>query len=113
MEQYFTDDELKCKCCGALIIDTVFRIRLNLARHLAGFPFRITSGYRCEKHNKEVGSTSLNHVRGMAADVKCVDSKQRFLMVRAMQQAALLGIGIGKTFVHCDTNRTNPSIWTY
>lgn len=113
MEQYFSDDELRCKCCGALVIDTVFRIRLNLSRYLAGFPFEITSGHRCEKHNIEVGSTSVNHVIGKAADIKCEDAHKRFVMVKAIQQAGILGIGIGKVFVHADINRAVSCIWTY
>lgn len=113
MKNYFTDSELKCKCCGDCLIDQDFLDRLNHARYGAGFPFNVTSGYRCEKHNRDVGSTSINHVSGKAADIQCVDARKRYEMVRAMIEAGMLGIGIGKFFVHCDTNRTTPCIWTY
>lgn len=113
MRNYFTDSELKCKCCGKFIFDQDFLDRLNHAREIAGFPFNVNSGYRCEKHNRAVGSTSLNHVDGKAADIKCADSWDRYRMVAAMIQAGIPGIGIGKTFVHGDTNRTTPCIWTY
>ena len=113
MRNYFTDSELKCKCCGLNIIDEDFLDRLNRARELAGFPFNVNSGCRCAKHNRAVGSTSLNHVSGKAADIKCVDAHERWHMVDAMLRMGMLGIGIGKDFIHCDTNRTTPCIWTY
>ena len=113
MEQYFTDDELRCKCCGKLGIDQDFLNLLNRARERAGIPFVVTSGYRCEKHNRNVGSSSSNHVFGMAADIKCVESWKRYSMVQAMIFAGMRGIGISKDFVHCDTNRTTRAMWTY
>jgi uncharacterized protein YcbK (DUF882 family) len=113
MYQYFTDIELRCRCCGALVIDTTFRIRLNLSRSLAGFPFIVDSGHRCEKHNRDEGSTSQNHVVGKAADIRCFDDSKRFRMVKAMIEAGMLGIGIGPKYVHCDINRALGHIWTY
>ena len=113
MEQYFTDKELQCKCCGKLIIDRVFIARLNNARAVAGFPFVVNSGYRCEKHNRDEGSTSQNHVFGQAADIRCFDDSKRFRMVKAMMDAGMLGIGIGPKYVHCDINRELGHIWTY
>lgn len=113
MEQYFTDDELRCKCCEKLVIDLDFRTRLNNARALAGFAFVVTSGYRCEQHNQAVGSTSTNHVLGKAADIKCTNGWTRYAIVRAMIEANMMGIGIGNYFIHCDTNRTDHAIWTY
>ena len=113
MENHFTSDEMKCKCCGKLLIDTDFRDKLNIARELANFPFVVSSGYRCEKHNKEVGSTSSNHTIGRAADIRCFDPDRKYIMVKAMMDAGMLGIGIGPAFVHCDTNREIPAIWTY
>ena len=113
MKSYFSDDELKCRCCGKLIIDEEFREQLNLARGIAGFPFIVDSGYRCEKHNTDVGSTSTNHTSGKAADIACDNANLKYDMVKALIRAGLKGIGIAKTFVHCDTNRIIPSIWIY
>ena len=113
MKSFFTTDELKCKCCGKVAMDTEFMNKLNAARWLSGFPFIVGSGYRCEKHNKAVGSTSTNHTSGMAADIRCMDSFQRYQFIKSMIGAGMLGIGIGKDFIHCDVNRTRPAIWTY
>lgn len=113
MKNYFTDDELKCKCCGKLIIDQDFREKLNQARELSGFPWFINSGYRCPAHNTAEGSTSDNHPKGKAVDVKCLSDRRRYKIIRAMIAAGILGIGINEDFIHGDTNRTTPAIWTY
>jgi len=113
MTEYFTESELECKCCGKKKIDKLFLAKLNYARESAGFPFIVDSGYRCPKHNAEVGSTSGNHVSGKAVDIRCFDANKRIRMVAALIAAGMLGIGVNKTFVHCDTNRTGTAMWLY
>lgn len=113
MENFFSDRELQCKCCGALVIDAIFLHVLNDARNIYGHEFVINSGYRCQKHNKEVGSKSQNHVRGKAADIQCSTSLERYVMVRALQLAGMRGIGIGQNFIHADFNHESQALWTY
>ena len=113
MKSFFTDDELRCKCCGKIRMATDFVEKLNMARWLAGFPFVVNSGYRCGNHNTAVGSTTSNHVVGAAADIRCGESGKRYEMIKAMIGAGMLGIGIGIVYVHCDDNRQTPRIWTY
>jgi len=87
---------------------------LDKARELAGVPFKINSGYRCEKHNKEVGSTSRNHTSGNAADIACTDGPTRFKIVRGLIAAGFKRIGVAKTFIHADCVEGGPtSIWFY
>lgn len=113
MQSYFTDEELGCRCCGKLIIDRDFREKLNVARFFTGFPFILDSGYRCPKHNKDIGSTSVNHIIGKAADIKCTNDRERYKMVMALIGAGMLGLGLGNNFIHCDTNRKVAAVWTY
>ena len=113
MENFFTENEMKCPCCGNLMMDTDFMKKLNMARWIARIPFVVNSGYRCPEHNKNVGSTSTNHTTGKAADIRCTDSTKRYDMVMAMIGAGIPGIGIGPTFIHCDVNRTAAMLWTY
>ena len=113
VDNYFTDAEMKCKCCGKIEMDPEFMGRLNTARAYADFPFSITSGYRCERHNRDVKSTSNNHVVGKAADILCQGSVKRFDMIDAMMRAGMLGIGCGMGFIHCDINRKERMFWTY
>jgi len=71
-----TLEEMQCRCgCGKKDIDLHFLWRLRLARDLANTPFNITSGVRCQRHNKEVGSTSRNHVEGHAADISATSGR--------------------------------------
>jgi zinc D-Ala-D-Ala carboxypeptidase len=112
MLSYFTDEELRCKCCGKLEMDDVFRDRLSWVRETAGFPLLIDSGYRCPKHNAEVGSTSTNHTKGLAVDVLNLDHNLRYRIIAAAIRSGILGIGIGNNYLHLDTNRIIPSIWT-
>jgi zinc D-Ala-D-Ala carboxypeptidase len=113
MTGFFTDDELKCHCCGKLLIDPEFLRRLNIARAIARIPFIVMSGYRCEKHNIDVGSTSTNHTSGKAADIKYASGLQGYNILDSMLRAGMKGIGIGPTFIHCDTNHHLPALWTY
>ena len=111
MQNFFSDDEMRCPCCGKMLMDLAFMRQLNMARWIAGIPFIVNSGYRCPEHNRQVGSTSENHPKGMAADIRCTDAGQRFRLVGGVIGAGMQGIGIYKTYVHCDINRPLPAIW--
>ena len=113
MKGFFANDELKCKCCGKVAMDTEFMNKLNAARFMAGFPFVLSSGYRCEKHNKEVGSSSNNHTSGKAVDILCRDADFRYELLKCLVGVRMRGIGIGPSFIHCDVNRKTPVIWVY
>jgi len=102
----FKDSEFDCKCgCGMGKKD--FRPesidRIFLARRIAGIPFVLNSAIRCAKHNKDVskiGDTS-SHLSG-AFDIKCPDSRSRFIIIDALLKAGFTRIGIAKTFIHAD-----------
>lgn len=114
--KYFNEKEFSCKCCGKILLDKELVKRLEVAREIAGIPFVIASGYRCEKHNKEVGGRPESaHLSGKAADVVCTDSKSRFLIVTSLIKAGFQRIGISDTFVHADIdlNKPHPVIWLY
>lgn len=92
-----------------------FLKRLEVARRMAGVPFRITSGYRTPEHNEFVGGVANSaHLNGWAADIK-VDNQTRYTVLRALMDAGFNRIGIGKTFIHCDLDPSKNSqrIWTY
>lgn len=114
---YFTEKELTCRCgCGFLRIDEDFLIRMTLARHLAGFPFPITSWCRCEDHNEAVGGTlGSSHLFGFAADIFVIRQTLRYKIIDALHQAGLWRIGIGADFVHVDydPNKARHNVWIY
>lgn len=111
---YFTEKEFACKCCGVSKVDDDFLERLNFARERAGIPFKITSGYRCPKHDAEVGGKG-NHDKGKASDIECDSSVNRYKMIVALLDAGFTRIGVAKTFIHADTLGDKPQhvIWLY
>ena len=52
---YFKDYEFACRCCGGLKIEQELVKALDQLRGDFGKPIIITSGYRCERHNANVG----------------------------------------------------------
>lgn len=90
--------------------------KLDECRDVAGIPFVITSGPRCEAHNEHVGGSQYSaHVDGDAADIQCRDSRTRFIILRAAVQVGFNRIGIARGFVHVDVSETNtPEVtWLY
>ncbi len=69
--KHFKKDEFTCKCgCGLNNMNlTVVKIA-DKVREYFGSPAIVTSGIRCEKHNKEVGGVSNSrHLQGKAIDM--------------------------------------------
>ncbi len=84
---------------------------LDAARKIAGVPFRINSGYRCEKHNREIGgSPTSSHMKGLAADISATDHALRFRIVYGLLQAGFRRIVIyrDKQFIHVDIDPDKP-----
>ncbi len=92
-----------------------FLFKLDEARMLAGTPFRITSGYRTEAHNKKVGGVKgSSHTKGCAVDIAVNSGLQRSAIVCALAKVGFTRIGIAKTFVHVDLDKEKQnSIWLY
>lgn len=116
MKNYFSRKEEWCPCCqsGGLLPD--FRDKLNNAREIAGVPFILNSAYRCDSHNAEIGgSQTSSHLYGVAVDIKCTNSHDRYKILTALIQVGFNRIGIAKTFIHVDDDMTKPSelIWMY
>lgn len=77
---------------------------LDAARGIAGFPFKIASGFRSIQHNKAVGGTAASgHLRGRAVDIVALTSASRFGVVFALIRAGFQRIEVGETHVHADT----------
>lgn len=108
--RYFDIGDFGCPCCNRNRIDSTFVLLLDEARHRAGVPFGINSGFRCTNHNTEVrGSSSSSHLIGVAADIACTNSTTRLRMVNALLSVGINRIGIGSTFIHCDIDPNKPN----
>ena len=102
-------------------MDKCFLEMLDNARDIAGVPFVINSGYRTLEHNiaiyKKLGKKPIksSHLKGLAVDIDCRESRARFLIVSALKDAGFTRIGISDSFIHVDndTNKAQNVIWTY
>jgi len=98
------------------LMDSVFLQLLDKARAHAQIPFRISSGYRTKEHNKKVGGVdSSAHLKGLAADIVCNNSSDRFIILNALIFVGFNRIGIAETFIHADVSTERPGfmVWTY
>ena len=122
--KYFTEDELKCSHCGNLVIDDEFIKKIEALREAVGFPFVVSSAYRCEQHPIEKRkSTPGAHVTGKAMDIHVTGEKALTLLEEALK-AGFTGIRINQKgqvnsrFIHLDiidnsSTRPRPWIWSY
>jgi len=116
--KYFSLREFACPCCGRAEMQEEFKQKIDLARELAGVPFVITSGFRCKKHNREVGGKPNSaHLGGWAADIRARTSRRRAKIVEALIKVGFRRIGIDfkRGFIHvdCDPTKPSPRLWGY
>jgi uncharacterized protein YcbK (DUF882 family) len=105
----FDKEEFECPCCKANKIDINFVNKLQQARNYAEIPFHINSGYRCKKHNKEVGGVvDSAHLSGFAADIETDSSQRRLIIVSALIKAGFSRIEICPTWTHADLDNSKP-----
>ena len=93
-----------------------FLYMLDAARKIYGKPMHVNSGYRSEEHNKKVGGvSSSSHLKGLAADISCKNSNERFEMLQAFIKAGFKRIGVASSFIHIDNDKDKSQnvIWTY
>jgi len=89
---------------------------LEVTRKNYGKPIVINSGYRTKAHNNKVGGTSKSsHLKGLAADIACNTSLERFELIKILIKVGFNRIGVGNTFIHVDIdkNKSPYVMWTY
>ena len=114
--EYFNFSEFACRCCGRIppgvrgnieaLVDNV----LDPARRVFGGPVSVSSGYRCPKHNAEVGGVGgSQHLRGEAADICCSDNERLAGIIerngRYDQLIRYKGVGGRIRFLHVSWKR--------
>ncbi|MFA5458050.1 MAG: D-Ala-D-Ala carboxypeptidase family metallohydrolase [Synergistaceae bacterium] len=68
----FRSTEFDCHCCGKNFIDLGIVHRLQVLRDILQVPIIVTSGYRCGRHNREIGGAPNSmHLKGWAVDWTC------------------------------------------
>ena len=123
LSEHFHSNEFACSCgCGygtrpGDVSEELLHLLENMRDEL-GEPIYITSGCRCAIYNASPavnGVPNSAHTRGTAADIKCEGGYKRRRLVDIAVMHFASGIGVARTFVHCDVDDVlpRPSCWSY
>lgn len=117
--KYFSTKEMECHCtkeeCKEQKICKDLIDKLDSLRKEYKNPIKVTSGYRCEAHQKELAEggkeTAKNsqHVLGNAADI----SSKNIEKLYELCDKAFLCVGKAKSFVHLDLRNDRKRRWLY
>lgn len=125
--KYFSKEELMCKCgCGQFAMSETFMNKVESLREECGFPFVVTSGYRCPDYNDRIAKTGREgpHTTGHALDIG-ISHQQAFQLIAIAAKHGITGVGldqkgdIKRRFVHIDDllppsyHGPRPHVWTY
>lgn len=120
--QHFNSTEFSCQCshydCIYQMVERSLIDKLDALRNDIGMPIKITSGFRCAKHQADLMKTpgietvaKSTHELGQAADIKCpvpIDDLEK----NAARYFKAIGVGI--TFLHLDLRIDKPiRRWKY
>jgi zinc D-Ala-D-Ala carboxypeptidase len=113
---HFSVKEMSCPCCSVMGMENDVIATIEAVRVEYGKPIRLTSSFRCEKHNEAIGAKATSsHVLGLALDISCDSSRERYGLMRHLMQH-FTRIGLGEKFIHVDLDHLNkvPNvIWDY
>lgn len=115
LSKNFHLDEFRCRCgCREVIVDYRLIIALQTIRDGLGKPLRITSGFRCSEHNRNVGgAVGSYHVKGMAADVSGATLTQIVQLAKQIPYVNGIGLDTERGFVHIDVRNSQRQEWIY
>lgn len=101
--KYFKPSEFTCKCgCGTNNIDMQLVKILDEIREDLKVSINISSGYRCEKHNKNVGGDyNSRHILGKAADIIANGIEKEKVLKKCKEYV------VNGKARYCYTNNTN------
>lgn len=118
MAKYFKDSEFKActPSCSIEQMDQAFLLLLDDIREYAGIPLVLNSAYRSPAYEKKHGRTGTSaHCQGLAVDILCRTSSNRYKIVKAALECGVRRIGIGPTYIHIDMagDHAQDVIWDY
>ena len=110
---HFNLSEFACLCCNRVMLHPLLLEKLEKLRKIIEKPIHITSGYRCPKHNHQIGGVENSyHCIGLAADIQVKDIS----LIELLEVCENIGFGgIGfyekKNFLHLDVRPTKRTRW--
>lgn len=124
MSKWFSETQdpalFKCQCgrpeCDAPAPTQALLDLLDAFRDTLMLPVKINSGPRCAFWNaRQGGNEKSEHLTGEGADLACVTSGMRFLMIYAVTKLGIRRFGIGKNFLHVGVslNSDQDVCWHY
>lgn len=94
LSKNFDMSEFKCPCCGKIMVHPVLVTRLQKIADYFKEPVIINSGYRCYKHDIEVGGNGTGaHTMGIAVDIHIPNVKS-IDIAKIAEKIGFGGIGI-------------------
>ncbi len=102
LSEHFVQKEFACKHCGETRVNFMLIMKLEELRKHLNTPIIITSGYRCEIHNKAVGgSKNSQHLYGNAVDIR-VRSFTPFEVSEIAKEVGFTFTKVYSTWTHID-----------
>lgn len=132
LSPHFAQHELECPCCGLCRVDSRLLDLLEAIRERVDRPMILNSGVRCLAHNSSIGGSPhsahmpwlfgadgwvIDHRlgQGMAADIRCSNSGQRWDLLAAALALGCRRIGVVgyRSWVHVDVapHHPQPVMW--
>lgn len=95
-----------------VIVDSGLVSKLQELRERLNTPLIITSGFRCDERNKQVGGAEESyHLEGKAVDISTGNIDEDIdTIYRMAVDIGFSGIGLYDSFIHLDT-RLIPARW--
>ena len=123
LNNWFKTKELECQCTNSDCIEQKISIelidRLTKIRTEVNSPMRISSGYRCTKHQEEIRNSGTStvvakkstHELGDAADISV--SRLTISALMPITEKQFKSIGIANNFLHVDLRDDKVRRWKY
>lgn len=123
INKYFNCNEFTCQCKHPECVEQKVSVKLisdlTLLREDLQTSIRITSGFRCSAHQKDVAESGVStvvakksqHEEGEAADCQFTGHTTAEALPHA--EKYFKAIGVAKTFLHLDTRSDKVRRWTY
>jgi uncharacterized protein YcbK (DUF882 family) len=124
MFQYFSDDEFERIGSDPTKMNIAMMGKLGSLRSALGIPLPLTSAWRSESRNRQVGGAKNSaHLYGRAVDLR-VHGDTAFRVVSMAARHGFTAVGVHQRgiirgrFIHLDDmefseDRLRPTIWSY